>query len=252
MQKAIAVKPVKKPVISINLRVVPTLILLISVFYISIFSGCSTSPTIDTIRVESANYDDAFDSVMNALRYEQYTLDRVDRRLGVITTVPQDSASIVEPWQNHNSTIGQAAESTLHHERRIIRVEFQPMSRIDGNSGTAENSTAKNVPLPINQVIPSPAPIDPAEVNGLLYIDVICTIERGHMPGRQIQTTDLRRSNFTIDPTLAERGIPNVFWEPIARDPYMEQRIKNRIAKMGGDVIVENYEGVDNNNSSGG
>lgn len=192
-------------------------------------TGCST-PAPSRVELKPANYDAAFDATVAALRDEQFLLDRVDRRLGVITTRPRPASSFVEAWKGDNSTPAQAAEATLHYERRIVRIEFDPISGVQAETGP------QTLP-PFGQVSPAEPFFIPAEHRGTLLLNVRCFIERSHRPGLQIPTMAVRQSNVTVDPALRERGVSTQFWEPIARDAAMESRIRRRIANKAGAMV---------------
>lgn len=198
-------------------------------FAAALLTGCATD-TATRLEVRPANYDTAFDATVAALRDEQFTLDRIDRRLGVITTRPRPAASFLEPWKGDNSTPAQAVEATLQYERRIVRVEFEPI-------GGVEPETGPRTKPPFGQVNPAEPFFLPAEHRGTLIVHVRCFVERSHRPGLQVPTVAVRHSNVTIDPTLSERGARTQFWEPVARDAHMEAQIRRRIATLAGALV---------------
>lgn len=192
-------------------------------------TGCA-SQTTSRLQLKPANYDTAFDATVAALRDEQFLLDRVDRRLGVITTKPRTASSALEPWKGDNSTPAQALESTLQYERRIVRVEFDPLG------GIQPQASPSTLP-PFGQVSPAEPFFVPAEHSGTLVLNVRCFVERSHRPGLQVPTVAVRHSDVTIDPSLKDRGMSSQFWEPVARDGYMETRLRRRIAKGAGALV---------------
>ncbi len=205
-----------------------------------IVTGCaSPDSSIGSIRVEAGDYDTAFDIAIETLRNERFRLDRVDRRSGVITTQPRNASSIAEPWQGDHATTSQATEATLHHQRRVVSVAFIPLP-----GETVEATRLSSTPsLSAIDEMDSTTPI--GEFNRPVRIMVQCWIERAHRPGQRIETSSLRHSSNTIDPTLQSRGIPSLFWERISRDSYMEQRIINSIATEGKDVVVVSIRETD-------
>jgi len=192
-------------------------------------TGCA-APTTSRLELKPANYDTAFDATVAALRDEQFLLDRVDRRLGVITTKPRTASSALEPWKGDNSTPAQALESTLQYERRIVRIEFDPLGGIEPETGPS------TLP-PFGQVSPAEPFFVPAEHTGTLVLNVRCFVERSHRPGLQVPTVAVRHSEVAIDPSLKDRGIASQFWEPIARDAFMESRLRRRIARSAGAAV---------------
>lgn len=204
---------------------------------LTLLAGCGSGSKGDVVllRINSQQYDAAFDVVLDTLHAKRYVLDRVDRRLGVITTEPQDSPSVFEFWKPGNKTAGDAVESTLHHQQRIVRIEFRPAAAgLDGRA-----PATGDIPDPIKQVLPSASPTEPGKTAGGLYVDVICTVERSHRPGRRIETVSLRHGSYTTDPALRERGIPARFWEPIDRDGLTEQWLRGQIVKHDAADIFE-------------
>lgn len=191
------------------------------------------------LEVQPSSYDQAFDATLEALRDERFTLDRVDRRLGVITTRPRPSGIFLEPWKGDNATVGQAMESTLHYQRRVVRVEFEPLGGRPTPEalGEAGDPTAADRPPYLQINAPEPF-FAPSEHGGTLVVNVRTFVERAHRPGLQIETVSLRESNVTVDPSLAAHGVPALFWEPVARDALMEQRLMRRIALTGEDAVA--------------
>lgn len=186
-------------------------------------TGCAAGP-IGRLELRPADYDRVFDAALTSLRDQRFTLDRIDRRLGVITTRPRAASSIIEPWKGDNSTPAQAFESSLQYQRRIVRIEFTPL-------GGLEPATGPEAMSPFGQVSPAEPLFIPAEHPGTLVLSVRCIVERSHRPGLQVDTVAVRRSNVTTDPALAERGIARQFWEPVARDAHMETRLKRRVMR---------------------
>ena len=84
----------------------------------------------------------------------------------------------------------------------------------------------------VSQVTPNVPPFEPGIYDGEMRVDVRCTVERAHQPGRRIESDALRKSTWTVDPLLEERGIPRLFWEPVSRDPFLETKIAYRIAEL--------------------
>jgi len=214
------------------------LILLTSMLFVSLGAvGCaSTKNQIADLRLDSANYETVFDATLAALRSSGFRMDRVDRRFGVITTKPLEAGSVLEPWRDLKAPPSQAVQSTLNYERRVFRVTF---ARASGSPRRGrEDGGVAGVPPDAGEVLAQVEPVDEsvrteseiAKFNGTIRIDVQCVIERAHRPGRRIETTSTRQVSYTVDPSLAKRGIPSEFWEPISRDPYLEQDLMRRIA----------------------
>lgn len=172
--------------------------------------GCGVRGSVPALMVTGRTYEEAFDTAVEVLRDARFTIDRVDRRHGVITTEARVSSTIVEPWRPDNATVGMSVDSTLNYQRRSIRVEFAP----------AEEGAEPDVARDLTAV----------EAEREIPVRVTCTIERAHRPNRRVETTALSRSSQAIDPKLRERGIGALFWEPVARDQYWEQTIRATIS----------------------
>lgn len=192
-------------------------------------TGCASGP-IGRLELRAAEYDRVFDAAVASLRDQRFTLDRIDRRLGVITTRPRAAASVLEPWKGDNSTPAQAFESTLQYQRRLVRIEFTPLGGIEPATGVEAMS-------PFGQVSPAEPFFLPAEHPGTLVLSIRCIVERSHRPGLQVDTVAVRRSNVTTDPSLRERGVASQFWEPVARDAHMETRLKRRVMRHAGTAV---------------
>ncbi len=156
----------------------------------------------------SDEYDRAFDAAVDVLRDARFTIDRVDRRSGVITTEARVSSTIVEPWRPDNATLGMSVDSTLNYQRRVVRVQFTDAA----GAGDVTDLT----------VLPG---------GRALGLAVTCTIERAHRPNRRVESAALSRSSQAIDPRLQERGIGQVFWQQVGRDPNWEQTIRATLAQ---------------------
>lgn len=148
--------------------------------------------------VPPRDYDLVFDATVAALRDMHFTLDRQDRRFGVVTTQPMLAASVFEPWRADNTTGAQVAESTLNDQRRRVRVTLAP-------SAVEE---------------------EPAEY----HLQVEVTVERRQMPRRQINSAAAVHLKFDEGVNrsrelLTEAGLEKPHWRPMGRDPYLEQRL---------------------------
>ncbi|MBL1216931.1 MAG: hypothetical protein D8M59_05485 [Planctomycetes bacterium] len=194
-----------------------------------LLGGCAGGAPQDVslLRIDAQQYDEAFDLVLDTLHAKRYVLDRVDRRLGVIMAEPQDSPSLFEFWKPGNKAPGDAFESTLHHQQRLVRIEFRPATA----GLSADEAAGTDVPDPVKQVLPADPPTEPGQAVGGVYVDVICTVERSHRPGRRIETSSLRHGSYATDPLLKERRIPSRFWEPIGRDALTERWLRKQIVK---------------------
>lgn len=80
-------------------------------------SSRSFAPTDDT-----PTFDVVWESAQQTLRKHRFRLDRVDRRAGIITTMPVTSQSLFEFWRHDVDTRRDLWESTLNPLRRWVEV----------------------------------------------------------------------------------------------------------------------------------
>ena len=66
--------------------------------------------------------DRYWEAAQETLRRHRFRLDRVDRRAGVITTMPVTSQSILEFWRHDLATREDLWESTLNPIRRWVEI----------------------------------------------------------------------------------------------------------------------------------
>lgn len=161
--------------------------------------------TDEVAAVPGGQYDAVFDAAVATLRDLRFDVDRTDRRFGVVTTEPLIASSVVEPWYRDNTTARQALESTLHKQRRTVRIELKP---------TAD------------------APPDgPA---GAYQLQVVVDVERQYHPPRPIHTSALgrvtyRRAERRYRPIETEAGIEESYWLSLGRDELLERRLAQMI-----------------------
>lgn len=85
-------------------------------------TGCATqSPE---VRVPAAEYAEAFTAARDVLHSYRFTLDRIDARAGMLTTQASRSAGFFTPWNQLDSTVGQAWEDTIHKQQRRVEIVF--------------------------------------------------------------------------------------------------------------------------------
>jgi len=75
-----------------------------------------------TVVDPSPQADRIWESAQDALRHHRFRLDRVDRRAGIITTIPETSQSLVEFWRHDVDTWPDLWEATLNPIRRWVEV----------------------------------------------------------------------------------------------------------------------------------
>lgn len=170
----------------------------------ALLAGCQrpTQPVEPTAqRVSYADQGDAdrlWDASLEVLRRHRFPLDRVDRRNGVITTVPVTSQSFFEFWRTDVNTPFDLLEASLRTVRRAAVVEF----------------------------VPGPDAPDPT-------VQVTVRRETFATPERQFNNSasTLQIYGSTLPGVQGERRVTSTYdyWIPDGRDAAMEERILTRI-----------------------
>ena len=75
---------------------------------------------------DSVQADQFWEAVQETLRRERFQLDRVDRRAGVITTMPEMSQHFFEFWRHDVDTRADFWEATVNPIRRWAEVTVSP------------------------------------------------------------------------------------------------------------------------------
>ena len=150
--------------------------------------------------VASVGHDD-FNQLWGAARRaivsRSFTIDRVDLRGGVMTTLPQISKQLFEVWRNDVGTLPAALESTLSTVRRSVRVEI---TRLD-------DGTYEAVPMVV--------------------------VEKYAQSERRITSVARYAEIFALDPLqqgTRERDrfgadLPLAYWYALGRDTALEKQI---------------------------
>ena len=176
-------------------------------------AGC-TRPIVrmdNPLPIDSREYSRIFAATVVELRHQGFIINRHDYRFGVITTRPQPSPTLMEPWQRQNTTAYQGLESTLNSQRRTVTVTLEPAEIVTGKAAAATETT-----------------------EGQAYrLRVEVLIERQQHPALQAtgspSARTLVRPLTAVPRELQDRGITGPYWEPLKRDPYMEQQLIARI-----------------------
>lgn len=159
--------------------------------------------------VSEADYPAVFDSAIEVLRNQGFTIDRRDHRFGVITTQPLGSPNMFEVWHSQNTTGRQAVESTLASEQRRVTVNITDPALSD---------------LPDSD--------DSSGMGGMYQVEVVVMLERRQIPTRRLAGSARRNvfSNLSAPPKeLIDRGVTGSYWEDVGRDTYLEARLVKQI-----------------------
>jgi len=176
--------------------------------------GCSRTlvKAQDPIEIGAGSYARVFAAAGLTLRDEGFVLNRQDYRFGVITTRPMLSGTLLEPWEQTNSTMYQAWESTLNAERRTVTVTLDPLG-----------------------AVPTTQPGSPGGSGGGLdyRLRVEELIERQEAPERQMtgSTVRITAALSGLPESYTDRAITNSYWMPFTHDPYLEQQLVGAILR---------------------
>lgn len=209
--------------------------------------GCARNvvATPNPLDIDPAEYDRLYRAAQAVLRDHGFGLDRQDYRFGRITTQPLDAPTIAEPWRRTNTTARQALIATVNHYRRIATIAFVPVGE-----PVAEPVAAAPTPVAESNALvqitvddESAAAATPAEGEAveslpaapayLMHVEVY--LEQLQAPTHRLSgSTDPPHviSALGATPTeLRERGIQGAYWQPMGRDPYLEQRLMREIVR---------------------
>jgi hypothetical protein len=86
-----------------------------------------TDPNETARYIYKADYDNLWRQSMATLTKAGFLFDRLDYRLGVITTKPLPSAQFIEFWKSQHTTLKNSLENTINNQRRIVRITIAPV-----------------------------------------------------------------------------------------------------------------------------
>lgn len=191
-----------------------------------VLGGCATHlPVVDNpLEVATSEYPRFYRAAREVLTEQGYVLDQMNYRYGIVSTQPQYSATLFEPWRATNSTGAQSLSSTINHQRRVVTITLEP----DPDEGTR----------------PRPAPSDggaslPEEPAGYLF-RIVAMIEQAQRPVMHLTgSTSGHRTQRALREVPVEwtrRGIDANYWQPIERDPHLERRLMIAIINRSLDI----------------
>jgi len=155
---------------------------------------------------QSTSYDRLWAAAEDAARDMLFTLDRQDRRNGVLTTMPLTGAQWFEPWRPDNQTTYDVAVSSLSAVRRTVRFEFVRAS-------DAQNSAWI--------------------VRPKVLVERQSKAERRITSSAQYRSVLLTNSSAQAPASGAARALdpdgPDVYWYAISRDAALEKELARRI-----------------------
>ncbi len=145
--------------------------------------------------IPQSQYDQAFQATLQVLDQLKWAIDEKAYNRGVITTGPKPVPGILEPFSSIKTTPNKQIRATINDERAFAQITL--------------------LPLPKNKKIYQ------------LHVEVV--IERLIEPLKQLTGATQGHgifSKLTAVPTEWKRqGIDGKYWDPVDRDPAIEQKI---------------------------
>ncbi len=162
-------------------------------------AGCATprAAAPNPFEIDVSEYGRVFDAAVLVLREQGFRVDRQDYRMGVVTTLPLDAPTLMEPWRAANTSSAPSHDSTLNAQRRLVRVSLTPMDQTLGPDA--------------------------------YLLSVEATLERRSWPDRRL--TGSTNGHTIVAPLsdtpleLRQRGVVSESWRPMGRDAQLEDRL---------------------------
>lgn len=227
-------------------------------------SGCARgldTTVSNPVEIDASEYPRVFKAADQSLREMGFRMDRIDYRYGRLSTRPLLAPALFEVWKPTSTTIGQQSAGTLNDQRRIaiVTIEHAPPGWTPATQPAMTAAAAPETQPTVDAAVattspaiqageattqassqPSTAPAEATPLDGpgapaipvgsgtyLLRVEVI--IEQSQRPATRLSGSTLSGSMFnTYSANPAEnqaRGVEAVFWRPISRDVYLEQRL---------------------------
>ena len=168
-----------------------------------LLSGCGLKQGPASLSIEPGTYEQSFSAALGVLRDEGLDPSLRDPRGGVIEAGPAATGSLLEPWKPGHGSLDAALESTIHHQRRRVRLEFTPGSQPDGR------------------------PFDLTQHDDALDLHIQAWIEREYRPGerRNLWSRRLSEQAVVYAPGEREEPVESRFWLPVRRDAEYESHL---------------------------
>ncbi len=182
-----------------------------------LIGGCATQ---ESAAVSVTDYSAAFTATKEILRENNFVLDRLDARTGVVTTRPKTTGGIATPWDGEQSTPGQEFQDLVNRQAREVRVTFsRPTGTLRGaaRTGTTEELTT-----------------DLRDGSGPVTVRVVVNLIRRQRPGWRVDSRAINLSSYTSDPELAERRMEPAYDSVVGRDDLLAGRLAQEIAERVG------------------
>ncbi|MEM9416538.1 MAG: hypothetical protein AAGA29_13840 [Planctomycetota bacterium] len=189
---------------------------------------------IASYELQRDDYDAAFDAAIALLRDQGFRIARKDWRFGVITTYPEASPTMFEPWVEGNAIRDLARRSTLNELRRRVTVTVKPATPI----------------FEVDESLSGSRPSDPAarSMPETYSLSITVTLERRQAPDRYLTHSARGRiaARYRDVPAhLAQRGIPAEYWEAAGDDLAYAEHLFQQLAQRSDIAFDPKYSAVD-------
>lgn len=184
--------------------------------------GCTAQPS--DIRVEAADYNEAFTAARDVLHSYRFPLDRIDARAGVLTTRTSASAGFLTPWSGQETTISQEWEDTIHNQQRRVEIVFSPVDAPIEIPLAPESSESD---LRTDQARETAKDLIESPKATNAHVKVV--VERTYQFGWRPNTRSTYLSSLTED---SQPNVPSRVQVDISDDPYLAGRIAADIRKL--------------------
>lgn len=176
------------------------------------------------VAFDSPESDRLWNAAREVLRDHRFTLDRVDRRRGVITTMPETSQGIGEFWRSDVATREDLWESTLNAIRRKATIRFVGPASDDLAATGSDSAGTRELPAG-------------GDARQWTSIEVVVRKERFASKERQFTSTGAVYQVFGSQlPSITGEPITEADdrWVDHGRDPAMEERLVEEILGVAG------------------
>jgi hypothetical protein len=205
--------------------------------------GCRTAARVEppadpspSLVVAGDEADRLWIAAEQTLRSLHYPIDRLDRRNGLITTLPQNSQHWFEFWRKDVATSRDWADATLNPIRRWVEIELTPsvgapQQKEDNIAANDDPGDSKSTDRPDNKKISQP----PLSIPLPVVLSVRVHRERFSAPDRQFNNSGAAFQAFgsTLPSTTGAVRLStrDDRWIPVGRDAAMESRLKESVER---------------------
>lgn len=178
-----------------------------------LIGGCAKDPpTSANFRIAAAEYSLYFENAKEVLRDQQFDLERVDARAGVLTTMPAASAGWATPWIDHADTFTRSTTDLIQRNRRIATVRFLPVV----------DETNRTDPV-------DPVGADLRNFQGTIEVSISVLVEQVYRPGRRLAPASIRLTTFTDDPRNESIGAQRLETRIVGSDARLAARLASEL-----------------------